>query len=251
MDQSEFVELLKNVPTEVLAKIIGRSLLSDAAILRHMEKGNIVIDPFKRENLKTNSYDVTLGSLFYREQPPLPGKKIFNPYSEEDTKAIWGEPCKAQPAMLLIKNCGPQENIDSDDLVILVDFHETILAHTDEFIGGRNGVVTTMMQARSGVGRCFTEVCKCAGWGDVGYVNRWTMEITNNSRYYAIPWLVGTRIAQIAFYEVEKILDLTADYVAIGKYQTENSLEKLKTNWTPSAMLPKMYLDLEITKKKK
>ena len=56
MDQSEFVELLKNVPTEVLAKIIGRSLLSDAAILRHMEKGNIVIDPFKREKDRLGNF---------------------------------------------------------------------------------------------------------------------------------------------------------------------------------------------------
>lgn len=28
--------------------------------------------------------------------------------------------------------------------------------------------VTTMMKARSSMGRNFIEVCKCAGWGDIG-----------------------------------------------------------------------------------
>lgn len=63
------------------------------------------------------------------------------------------------------------------------------------------------MKARSSLGRNFIEICKCAGWGDVGYVNRWTMEITNNSRYYTIPLVVGRRVAQIVFFETEGILD--------------------------------------------
>ena len=91
-----------------------------------------------------------------------------------------------------------------DDQVILLEPGETILAHTNEFIGGK-GEVTTMMKARSSVGRNFIEVCKCAGWGDVGYVNRWAMEITNNSRHYTIPLVVGRRVAQIVFFETGPI----------------------------------------------
>lgn len=249
MNQTELIELLKSIPSEVLAKITGRSLLSNTAILRHLEKGNIVIDPFNRENLKDNSYDVTLGQYFYREQPPTLGKRIFNPYSEKDVAAIWGKHCLAEPARFLIENCGLQENINPDDLIVLINPGETILAHTVEFIGGRNGIITTMMKARSGVGRCFTEACKCAGWGDVGYFNRWTMEITNNSRHYAIPWMVGTRIAQLAFFEVEKVLDLAAGYASKGKYQTESDISKLKASWRPEAMLPRMYADREIKKR--
>jgi hypothetical protein len=64
-----------------------------------------------------------------------------------------------------------------------------------------------MMKARSTWGRNFITVCKCAGWGDVGYVNRWTMEIANSSRNKHIPLVVGRRIAQIVFFEVEPILD--------------------------------------------
>jgi dCTP deaminase-like len=56
------------------------------------------------------------------------------------------------------------------------------------------------------LGRNFIEVCKCAGWGDIGYTNRWTMEITNNSRHYSIPLVVGRRVAQIIFFESEGCL---------------------------------------------
>jgi dCTP deaminase len=124
---------------------------------------------------------------------------------------------------------------------------ETILAHTSEFIGGKNHI-TTMMKARSSMGRNFIEVCKCAGWGDVGYVNRWTMEITNNSRHYAIPLIVGRRIAQIVFFETGHIIN--NDYSSSGKYQTHQDMKKMKKEWNPSSMLPKLYLDRDINNKK-
>ncbi len=36
-------------------------ILSDIRILEEIEKGNILVEPFKRECLGTNSYDVHLG----------------------------------------------------------------------------------------------------------------------------------------------------------------------------------------------
>ena len=106
-----------------------------------------------------------------------------------------------------------------------------------------------MMKARSSLGINFIEVCKCAGWGDVGYINRWTMEITNNSRHYSIPLVVGRRIAQIIFFETGEILHKEKDYTSTGKYQTKKSLSDIKRSWKPEQMIPKMYLDREIRKK--
>ncbi|HRY56962.1 MAG TPA: hypothetical protein P5014_02235, partial [Patescibacteria group bacterium] len=101
------------------------------------------------------------------------------------------------------------QNLKPSDKVILIAPNETILAHTIEFIGGRNGVgdlsaVTSEMRARSSIGRIGIAVCKCAGWGDIGYINRWTMEITNFSSS-VIPLPVGLRIAQIIFHSTERI----------------------------------------------
>ena len=100
------------------------------------------------------------------------------------------------------------------------------------------------MKARSSTGRNFIEVCKCAGMGDVGYFNRWTMEIVNTSRFQTIALPVGRRVAQLLFFEVEPVR--AADvYSASGKYQDTTSLESLKLRWTPEQMIPKQWNDRE------
>ncbi|MBI3632578.1 MAG: hypothetical protein HY225_03960 [Candidatus Vogelbacteria bacterium] len=219
--------------------------LSDKEILRHMELGNILIDPFREDNLATSSYDVSLGEYYFREQKPNDDMRIYNVYSKKHTERVWGtEPSKAKRAIDILKGI-ELEGIADDDKIILIGPGETILAHTIEFIGGQN-TVTTMMKARSSLGRSFIEVCKCAGWGDVGYTNRWTMEVTNNSGHYAIPLVVGRRIAQIIFFDVGPILK--NDYRKIGKYHNTTDFEQTKKEWEPMMMLPRLYKDRDIKK---
>ena len=224
--------------------------LSDRKILEHKKAGTIVIEPFVRANLATSSYDVTLGKWFFREQPPKYNHSLYNVWSEEHTRHACGA-YKGERAVTA-KEAFKKYKFDWDgirpnDKVIMLRPGETILAHTNEFIGGRN-TVTTMMKARSSMGRNFIEVCKCAGWGDVGYVNRWTMEITNNSKNYIIPLVVGRRIAQIVFFETGPILK--KDYASTGKYQTSNDMQQLKKSWKPESMLPKLWADRDTGKKK-
>jgi dCTP deaminase len=222
--------------------------LSDKKILEHMKAGTVVIEPFIRENLATSSYDVTIGEWYYREQPPVEHNKVFNVYSKTDTERVWGtKPVRAQTAKDAFKNFAVKfEGIAPTDRVILLEPGETILAHTNEFIGGRE-TVTTMMKARSSLGRNFINVCKCAGWGDVGYVNRWTMEISNASQHYIIPLVVGRRIAQLVFFETGPIAG--KDYTAAGKYQVTTDLKKLKKAWKPDMMLPRLWNDRDIKHK--
>lgn len=235
------------------------SVLSDKDILVLREEGRVVIEPFKRENLSTSSYDVTLGTYYFRERKRF-NCPIYNPYDENHVKGVWGSVCEAKPlGEYGFHKHNELTNIERDELVIFIEPGETILAHTQEFIGGRSGgggrngpSVTTMMKARSSMGRSFIEVCKCAGWGDVGYTNRWTMEITNNSRYYSIPLVVGRRIAQIVFFQTGTLADDAACYVeGSGKYQTTRDLEQLREQWSPNDMLPRMYRDREIAEAKK
>lgn len=222
--------------------------LSDKKILEEIKKGNIFITPFKGENLATSSYDVTLGEYFFAEKTPKHFQNIFNIYEKSHVDSVWGtEPMKARPAKEVFKDYKFDfGNISPTDKVILLAPGETILAHTNEFIGGRNHI-TTMMKARSSLGRSFIEVCKCAGWGDVGYINRWTMEITNNSNHYYIPLVVGRRIAQIIFFETGEILE--RDYTKAGKYQTTDDIKTVMKNWNPMSMLPQLYKDRDIKKK--
>ncbi len=227
--------------------------LSDRKILEEIKKGDIVISPFKREQLATSSYDVTLGEWFFREQPSKYNHSLYNIWSKKHMEHVWGADKveRAVPAKEAFKKYNfTWDGISPNDKVIILRPGETILAHTNEFIGGKNHI-TTMMKARSSMGRNFIEVCKCAGWGDVGYVNRWTMEITNNSKNYIIPLVVGRRIAQIIFFETGPILDTGKNYAASGKYATSTNLADLQKNWQPSEMLPKLYKDRDIKKRVK
>lgn len=217
--------------------------LSDKKIIEELKKGHIIIEPFNKENLSTSSYDVSLGEWYFSERSSSV-TKIYNPFNKKETDRVWGtSPQKAKPAVDLLGEDFDFTGIAKDDLIILLEPSETILAHTNEFIGGKEHL-TTMMKARSSMGRNFIEVCKCAGWGDVGYVNRWAMEITNNSRTHTIPLVVGRRIAQIIFFETGEILE--GDYTYKGKYQTDSEVEKLKTEWDPRAILPRLYEDRDI-----
>ena len=72
------------------------------------------------------------------------------------------------------------------------------------------------------------------------------MEITNNSRMHTIPLVVGRRVAQIVFLETYPIAG--APYSKTGDYQKDNTLEKVKENWKPEMMLPRLYKDREARK---
>lgn len=226
-------------------------LLSRPDIVRHMKQGTIVIDPFEPKNLKTTSYDLTLGEWYWRETHPSGRATVHNMYDAKSTAFIWNGPHRAE----LVKDI--KKKMDVDGLsgipdtarVIMLGPGETILGHTLEYIGGRD-IVVTKMYARSSLGRNFIEVCKDAGWGDIGYINRWTMEITNNSQHFTIPLVVGRRIAQMVFYEVTP-LEKGVDYATEkGKYQHSQDLKTLKKDWDPHQMIPRMHLDWEVKAKK-
>lgn len=223
--------------------------LSDKRILEEMKRGDIVIHPFNDDQLATSSYDVTLGEWFFREQQSKYNHSLYNIWDKSHTDHVWGagNPERAIFAKDALEKYNFKWNgIRPDDKVIMLRPGETILAHTNEFIGGKDHI-TTMMKARSSMGRNFIEVCKCAGWGDVGYVNRWTMEITNNSKNYLIPLVAGRRIAQIIFFETGPIR--ARDYTKSGKYAGSTNISELKKNWKPEMMIPKLWSDRDIKKK--
>lgn len=224
------------------------SVLNSNSIKYFLKSGEITIHPFNERQLNTTSYDVTLGEYFYREQHPKDEwcSNIYNINSKTHVDRVWGKAIKALPYTYYKKLGIKLENIKDNDHIIWINPQETILGHTQEFIGGKSRV-TTMMKCRSSLGRSFIETCKCSGWGDINFRSRWTMEITNNSTFYKIPLIVKHRIAQIVFLDTGSKVDGKTTYDKIGKYQKGTNVEDIIKNWKPEHMLPKLYLDYENT----
>lgn len=211
-----------------------RAVLSDEDIKKEMKNGNIIIYNPEREIdylIGNSSVDVTLGPYYYENTEEM---EVFNPWRKGDTDRYWGSGKMARfPANL---EESEKYGVPMDQRFILVKPKGHILGHTMEFIGGVN-FITTEMKAKSSVGRSCITVCRDAGWGDIRYINRWTMEITNNSEYPLI-FIVGKRIAQIVFYYTGPTFKPYA-----GKYQSSFDLPTLIETWVPEMMLPKLYLD--------
>lgn len=227
-------------------------MLSDKQIIDEKEKGNIVIHPFTEYHLGPNSYDVTLGKYYYSqenstldaikrsEDPEVVDiyslQRIWRPHTAQTIqKAIYFlEGSKTNDKLLHVLR---RSALPEDTEIIYIRSGERILCHTQEFIGGLNHI-TTMIKARSSVGRSGISICMCAGSGDVGYINRWTLEVTNHLKYDTF-LVVGARVGQILFFfceEGKKGYD--------GKYRGGEELKDIMAHWSPASMLPLLYDDV-------
>lgn len=245
-------------------------ILNAIGILRHLVLGNIVIDPFNPEQLGVNSYDVKLGENYYlswetlrsadeakistlqvvlgprgrfRDQQSFP---LYNPQDGRNPSRMWRGPIQAitlndffKHLAVLNQSFGdlsnPQLYPQDSTRVIILYPGQTILCHTQEFIGGQHCIVP-FMQARSSVGRSGLMVCEDAGLGNSGYISRWTMEVRNKSPQAAQILVVGNCYAQMAFFPTE---NLPAGVGYSGEYQKESDLAEIRENWRPEMMLPK------------
>ncbi len=214
---------------------------SNIEIEAAIKDGHIIFYPYQPEHINGSSVDVTLGEWYYQTDRANTDS-IYNPFDKIEVDRYFGEPKKAIPHQQWCDDTGhePLENIPADHPVIILEPGERILAHTREFIGILPPG-TTSMQSRSTWGRNGVAVCFDAGWGDPGYVNRWTMEIYNLNQRHSVVLPVGERIAQIVFMHTGEV---EGSYETIsGKYNSTTNLEELKKNWQPSQMLPRAYRD--------
>jgi dCTP deaminase len=145
-------------------------ILSDQLILNAIESGEIVIEPYDRKNLGTNSYDVHLGKYLavYKDRV-LDAKK----HNEIEEIEIGPEGFVLQPGTLY--------------LGVTEEYTETHAA-------------VPFLEGKSSVGRLGIDIHATAGKGDVGFCNSWTLEIScvQPVRVYA-----GMPIGQLIYFKVE------------------------------------------------
>lgn len=205
------------------------TLLSDRWIKQHRDFGGVVIEPFNENQLNNVSYDLTLGEHFAFHEGVVQFKDI-KANNDNFAMEYHGD-----------SESGGWEIIRVDGGVILHP-GERCLAHSREFAGGTvcpnepDKSITSYLQCTSTAARLGLTACLCAGWGDVGYINRWTFEVVNLSpvdRF--LP--VGGIIAQLCFEQVgtpERFYGRDQ-----GSYQQGTDIRKVMSNWYSAQMLPK------------
>lgn len=219
------------------------SVYSNTEIKAAVKESKIIFHPYNEAHIAGSSVDVTLGHYFYKQEYQEEAK-VYNPFDESDVARYFKGPLEAMPHKEWCEKYGfkPFKNIPDDHPIIVLQPGERILAHTHEFIGIK-APGTSTMQARSTWGRNGVAVCLDAGWGDPGYINRWTMEIYNMNQHESVVLPVGERIAQLVFYKTGAV---EQEYKQLsGKYQTSTSdkLEDIIAKWSPEQMLPRAYKD--------
>lgn len=269
-------ESLNHLPVKVFKdRVKGQGgVFSDRELRVALELGHVICEP-KPAQINGSSIDVRLGENFYLAGDARNVGAIFNPFDEDDVNRYFGKPLVAKPARFVIKKAlenladiqelevlpigvieRRRESLESvlehkllkgiheDHPIILLRPGERVLGHTDEFIGIKPPG-TTSMQSRSTTGRFGVAACFCAGWGDPGYINRWTMEINNLNEQEYVPLPIGLRIAQIVFSTTGPV---AIEYSkASGNYQNNDSdhLEDIQRIWTPESMKPKSFKDVD------
>ena len=268
-------ESLNHLPVKTFKdRVIGQGgVFSDKELRVALELGHIICEP-EPARINSSSIDVRLGENFYLAGDARNVGAIFNPFDEEDVNRYFGKPLVAKPAQFVIKKA--LENLEhiqdlevlpngiierrrealeavlehknlkgiaEDHPIILLRPGERVLGHTDEFIGIKPPG-TTSMQSRSTTGRMGVAACFCAGWGDSGYFNRWTMEINNLNEHEYVPLPTGLRMAQIVFSTTGPV---AIEYSkASGNYQQSGQeVDELQRLWVPSAMKPRSFKDVD------
>ncbi len=145
-------------------------ILSDTRILEEMEKGTIVIEPFDRKDLGSNSYDVHLG-------------KHLATYTADTLDA---------------KTHNTVEHFEIPDEGLILEPGILYLGVTEEYTETHAHV--PFLEGKSSTGRLGIDIHATAGKGDVGFCNTWTLEI---SVVLPVRVYAGMPIGQLIYFPVE------------------------------------------------
>ena len=160
-------------------------ILSDKEILAEIEKGTIVIDPYDRSRLGTNSYDVRLGKYLSKYNDEILDAKKHNQITTFEIP---------EKGYILLPNT-------------------LYLGVTEEYTETHAHV--PFLEGKSSVGRLGIDIHATAGKGDVGFCNKWTLEISVSQPvrvYHNMP------IGQLIYFDVHGDIENLYNKKSSAKY---------------------------------
>jgi dCTP deaminase len=178
--------------------IFAGMILTDVQILAEIENGNIKIEPFDKDCLGTNSYDVHLS-------------KHLATYHDEILDA------KKHNTIVHFE-------IPEEGYILLPN--RLYLGSTLEYTETFNAV--PFLEGKSSVGRLGIDIHATAGKGDIGFCNHWTLEISVSQpvRVYA-----GMPIGQLIYFEAKGQVLNYYHQKPSAKYNERSPLPKESMMW--------------------
>jgi len=172
-------------------------ILSDVKIREALQDRRIVIRPFRKECLGTNSYDVHLGPYLAVYEDAALDARSDNPVREF--------------------------RIPRDGYVLIPG--QLYLGVTEEYTETHGYV--PFLEGKSSVGRLGIDIHSTAGKGDEGFCNYWTLEMSVKVpvRIYA-----GMPVGQLIYFEISGPVDRSYSQKKSAKYR------KVSAHPTPSRM---------------
>jgi dCTP deaminase len=166
-------------------------ILTDAAILEAIEQKQIVIEPFDRSALGSNSYDVRLGKTLalYKDE-------VLDASSHNEVEYF---------------------DIPEEGFVLRPD--QFYLGVTFEYTESHKHV--PFLEGKSSIGRLGIDIHATAGKGDIGFCNHWTLEISVKK---PVRVFVGMPIGQLIYFDVNGDCDVPYKIKKSAKYNKRSTL---------------------------
>ncbi len=166
-------------------------ILTDAAILEAVEQKQIVIEPFDRQALGSNSYDVKLGSTLalYKDE-------VLDASSHNEVDYF---------------------EIPPEGYVLMPD--QFYLGVTLEYTESHKHV--PFLEGKSSIGRLGIDIHATAGKGDIGFCNHWTLEISVKK---PVKVFAGMPIGQLIYFDVNGSCETPYKVKKSAKYNARSTV---------------------------
>ena len=181
-------------------------ILGGKTILDEVNNGNITITPFDEKRLNPNSYNLTLGNmlLVYADEVIV---------SKDDNGISIPHIIRNNPLDMKIPN--PVKTIWIPRSGLFLKPGNVYLGTTNEYTATDKYV--PMLEGRSSIGRLGMMIHVTAGFGDVGFSGKWTLEIVPTEPIIIYP---DIEICQIYYHT---ITDNTIKYTS-DKYNNQDGV---------------------------
>jgi dCTP deaminase len=198
-------------------------IFTDKTIISEMQKGYIVVHPFERRMLGTNSIDLTLNPkilIYQNAMNYIEDIECHNRFGK------WDKPFSEKVLDCKQENKTVEREIPEYGFVLMPG--QLYIASTNEYTETYNAV--PVLEGKSSLARLGLFVHVTAGFGDVGFKGTWTLELVATVPLRIYP---NMKICQISYHGISEQPLISYDKKEDAKYsgQIGATASKMEENF--------------------